>query len=166
MKFGPISIAWDGSKGSSNDWQLDDTPTAAEEYLAFKYPSWLVSTKDARNDLHNFNFWQDIREKRRFAHFSYRASKWWLFFVAIMVAGRGLGWLQFGEGEFIALVTTSTATVLGLAIIVGRYLFGQAAQHVGGSPPALPSTEPVVPPTSEPPPPDAQADQGENAPKE
>lgn len=127
IKIGPISLSWRPKKVTSTDWQLDETPSAAEEGYHFKYPNLLVSSEDTRDVLDNINYAQDITEKKRFAKFSYDISRPWVWMLVLVVAGQGLKIFDLEKEEFISVVTTTTASVLGISYIVGRYLFGQVA---------------------------------------
>lgn len=43
MKLGPISLEWQRKKASSNEWELDSTPTGEEEQALFKMPNLMES---------------------------------------------------------------------------------------------------------------------------
>ncbi len=47
----------------------------------------------------------------------------WLVFVGLSVVATGIKWLLLSDAVLIALVTTTTATVLGIFIIVAKWLF-------------------------------------------
>jgi hypothetical protein len=47
----------------------------------------------------------------------------WLIFVAFCVVCVGLQWLTLTDAVVVALITTTTATVLGIFIIVAKWLF-------------------------------------------
>jgi hypothetical protein len=47
----------------------------------------------------------------------------WLCFVAVCIIAVGIGWLTLADAVLIALITTTTATVLGIFIIVAKWLF-------------------------------------------
>ena len=48
---------------------------------------------------------------------------YWLGFVALCVVAVGMKWLFLSDPVLIALITTTTATVLGIFIIVAKWLF-------------------------------------------
>lgn len=47
----------------------------------------------------------------------------WLIFVSLIVVFTALGCLQLSDAVLIALITTTTATVLGIFVIVAKWLF-------------------------------------------
>jgi hypothetical protein len=82
---------------------------------------------DERKGLENKQFSQDIRERKRYAVAAFRLTRLWVCFLIISTL------LQFvfsafdsglTEGMYIALVTTTTTSVLGVWALVGGYLFG------------------------------------------
>jgi hypothetical protein len=73
---------------------------------------------------------QDIDERRKYANRIFYMVSTWLAIVAYIVVAQGFGLGFFNHGPFhlsdsvvIALVTTSTATVVGCLLIVATYLF-------------------------------------------
>ncbi|MEI9996334.1 MAG: hypothetical protein WDM91_17180 [Rhizomicrobium sp.] len=70
---------------------------------------------------------QDMGQRRVFADRAFVVTMCWLVFlfafagaqVALSAAGHGLD-----DAQFIAVVTSTTAIVFGVWMLVGRYLFG------------------------------------------
>ena len=126
MKIGPISLSWREKKVSSEEWSLDRDPKGEEEEALFRFPDLLTSPSTVRSILHNINLASDIREKRRFARFSYRVTLSWIILLSCLISFQGFGLLRFHleASEFIAAVTTTTVNVLGFSYLVGRHLFG------------------------------------------
>ena len=69
---------------------------------------------------------QDNKLSKRYASRAYRFSKWWvgflLLFIPVQVILRCFS-LGLREGEFIAVIGSLSASVLGYWWLVGRYLF-------------------------------------------
>lgn len=126
MKIGRISLTWQRKRASSDEWALDRDPKGEEERTLFTFPDLLTSPETVRDILRNINFAADIREKRRFARFSYRVTLAWIFLLAFLIFSQGFHVLGFclETSEFIASVGTTTVNVLGFSYLVGRHLFG------------------------------------------
>jgi hypothetical protein len=107
---------------------LDDSPEGLEEVYHFRHPELLVSATDTRNVLENFDYHQDILQKKKFAKFSYLVAIPWGILLILSVIGQGWqgGW-KLDTSEFIAVVTTTTGSVFGFAYVLGRYLYGSKA---------------------------------------
>lgn len=76
--------------------------------------------------LKNKQYEQDIRERKRFAIHAVRFTKSWICFLIIVTFIQqflGIWHAGLSDGEFIAVVTTTTVSVLGFWLLVGRYLF-------------------------------------------
>ena len=149
----------------------------------------LKSTAESRDALFNLNYLQDIQEKGTYAKFTYLLAKLWIVLLFFVVLAQGFGgrgnstlevlryrswWANFhlSEAEFIAFITSTTATVLGLAYLVGRYLFVQKSSNDGNAPvsskisfskPSV-SSDPPISPIADPLPP-PKDDQGDIAEK-
>ena len=92
--------------------------------------------RDGReHDLRLKGLEQDIDERKRYAAYIFWLVVGWLTFVLLIVIVNGfqlkvtnvngLQFSEFGlpEAVLIALLTTATATIVGILIIVARYLF-------------------------------------------
>ncbi len=69
---------------------------------------------------------QDHHHRDKYAKIAYGIMKTWVVFLRLVTLGQmALGHFGFGLGEpeFIAVVTTTTASVFGFGFIVGNYLF-------------------------------------------
>lgn len=68
----------------------------------------------------------DLQNRRTFSTVSFCIMQSWVgFIIVITIAQFSLSNLGIGlrQNEFIAVVTTTTASVFGFAYIVGKYLF-------------------------------------------
>jgi hypothetical protein len=133
MQLGPISVTWrkpkatNSSSADGENWLIDQTPTGEEESALFNRPALLTSTRDTRDLLENADYHGDILGKRRFGYFAIKVGKLWAITLVLVVFMQGWGILQLEPEEFIAVVSTTTASVFGLVYVVGRYLFGSKA---------------------------------------
>lgn len=133
MQLGPISVTWrkpkatNSSSADSENWLIDQTPTGEEESALFNRPALLTSTRDTRDLLENADYHGDILGKRRFGFFALKVGKWWALTLIAVVFLQGFNLLALTQTEFVAVVTTTTASVFGLVYVVGRYLFGSKA---------------------------------------
>jgi len=73
---------------------------------------------------------QDIGERRKYANRSFNLIVSWLAIVLYIVLAQGFGVGLFNYGRFalsdavlIALITTTTGSIIGIVLIVMRYLF-------------------------------------------
>ncbi len=106
---------------------LDKNPNPEREVLRFETP------EEREKHLRNVNLEQDINERRKFASRSFRLTYVWIIFIILSTItqfvlnaiGRGLP-----VPDFIALITTTSATVFGFWLLVGRYLFPSATVKV------------------------------------
>lgn len=92
-------------------------PTAREE-------------KDVLENKHqrdrNRSYKQDMRERKRFAENAYGITQTWVGFLMVLTFSQfslksiGLG---LSDTAFVTVFTTTTASVFGFWLLVGRYLF-------------------------------------------
>jgi cytosine/uracil/thiamine/allantoin permease len=79
-----------------------------------------------KKNLSNIQIAQNIEERKKYGKYSSRLAIAWMVFLIIVVIAQFVASL-FGVGlhpeEFIAVVTTTTASVFGFWYLVGRYLF-------------------------------------------
>lgn len=104
---------------------LDDTPTGAEEEEnLFGEP--IDDPRDLNTIISAQSRLQDMDERKIFADRSFLLALIWVIFLVIMpffqmlVSKWGYG---LSDNQFIAVVTTTTASVFGFWYLVGRYLF-------------------------------------------
>lgn len=103
---------------------LDKNPDPEREALRFETP------EQREKHLRNIDLEQDIKERRKFADRSFKLTCLWVGFIVLSTIaqfilnaiGRGLP-----GPDFIALITTTSATVFGFWLLVGRYLFPASA---------------------------------------
>lgn len=122
-------LAWLSSVASKLSlWQpkrrLDETPTGDEEF------------RDWTNEPAVSGEWDPDAARSRIDRISRRLAVYWSMFLIWMILAQGFGddkFTLFGvdlggsfhleSGEFIAVVTTTTATVFGFLVIVARHVF-------------------------------------------
>jgi hypothetical protein len=107
---------------SAGEETLSSNPTGEAELQNI-----FQSEQEKQRALANQSLAQDINERKRYARRSYKITKIWVWFLI------GISMLQFvakvwlGRGletaEFIAVITSTTASVFGFWLLVGRYLF-------------------------------------------
>ena len=136
MRLGRISWNWPRKKGlvlsSDNDeleWLLDSTPEGIEEAWHFDNPNALLSLEDTRNALENHDYSQDIQGKKHFRSFATKVGGWWSVTLIALIIAQGAPFIpyQLEIEEFIAVVTTTTASIFGIVYVIGRYLYGSKA---------------------------------------
>jgi hypothetical protein len=66
---------------------------------------------------------QDKNERKDYANVMFTLTTIWLFLVLGIFVSVGRGVLVYSDSVIITLLTTTTANVLGLVIIVANYLF-------------------------------------------
>lgn len=100
--------------------EVSQTPSPIQEAKEFDAPA----QQRERALLDNLR--GDIRLKRHYFRLTHKITGRWACFIMVAVVaqyalnafGRGLS-----EASFIALITTTTATLLGFWYLIGRYLF-------------------------------------------
>lgn len=131
MKLSPISWIWPRKRDLSNSdlWLIDETPQGIEEEWQFDNPVDYMSTKDTRDVLENHDYSQDIEGKHDFRKFATRVGGWWAFMLICLVVAQGTDYIPYRleVEEFIAVVTTTTASIFGITFVIGRYLYGSKA---------------------------------------
>lgn len=118
------------AKAPSYSLPLDKSPTALEEFNAFDEPTiyepaeWLDPEVRAKH-LKNADHRNDILEKQRFAKHAYRLNQVWIGFLIGITFLQGTRILRFNLDEwgFRIIFVSTTATVFGFALLVGKYLF-------------------------------------------
>ncbi len=123
---------WAKKKDSSqpeDSWLIDETPSGPEEEWHFEHPLAHVSETDTRDALENHDYSLDIEGKEDFRKFAKRVGWGWTLLLVIVVLAQGFDFIPFTlkTEEFIAVVTTTTASIFGLTYVVGRYLYGSKA---------------------------------------
>jgi len=105
---------------SSDPILLDATPTGEEEARQFSTP------EEKQKHLELDSYKQDMTERKCFADRAYGITQTWVgFMIVITIAQMLLKSIDMGlsENEFIVVFTTTTASVFGFWVLVGRYLF-------------------------------------------
>lgn len=102
-----------------------DTP--GQEETGFQTAA---NQKARRELLKNDSLEQDIALRKRFAYLFFILAVGWLFGVFGVVLLQGFKFLGFGigEGEMIALLTTTTVNIVSLLAIVASYIFPKPRQ--------------------------------------
>ncbi|RYF50267.1 MAG: hypothetical protein EOO38_06070 [Cytophagaceae bacterium] len=105
------------SSDDGNTVQVARKPTAEEEknFLENK-------ARKARNR----SFKQDMQERKKFADHAYGITQAWVGFLMVLtIAQIALKPLNLGltETAFVTVFTTTTASIFGFWLLVGRYLF-------------------------------------------
>lgn len=70
-------------------------------------------------------FRDDNKGRRTFSEIILTIVIVWMFLVLLTVACTGMGHLHLSDGVLIALITTTTANVIAMLIIVVNYLFNK-----------------------------------------
>lgn len=68
-----------------------------------------------------------LEERKKYASRLFWLSVVWLIFIGVYLALAGFGVLKTADSVLIALISTTTANVLGLFYIVARWLFPNKA---------------------------------------
>lgn len=116
------------SGGGEDTIEIDRTPTPEEERDVFD-PEHARARK-LRNDSDQ----QDMEERHRYAGYAYGITQAWVGFLIVLTFAQlslkplGLG---LGREEFIGVFTTTTASVFGFWLLVGRYLFPDKGKKDG-----------------------------------
>lgn len=66
---------------------------------------------------------QDKNERKIYAELIFTLITIWLLFVLIIFVAIGKGFLLYSDSVIITLLTTTTIEVIGVFLIVARYLF-------------------------------------------
>lgn len=109
--------------------RLDATPTGDEEF------------RDWTNESAVSGEWNPDAARSRIDRISRRLAVSWSLFLIWMILAQGFGDTKFNlfgadlggsfhleSGEFIAVVTTTTATVFGFLVIVARHVFSKSGE--------------------------------------
>ena len=99
---------------------IDRDPTEAEETGFFR------NQKDRREKIANDSDEQDMGERKRYADNAYGITQAWIgFLIVVTIAQFSLKPIGLGlsEAAFITVFTTTTASIFGFWVLVGRYLF-------------------------------------------
>ena len=107
----------------SNDLLLDNTPTGVEEEEnLFENP---VGDPRELNAQILRERMQDMNERVLYADRSFLVTLVWVGFLVLLTAAQlALSWWERGlsDWQFVTVVTTTTASVFGFMLLVGRYL--------------------------------------------
>lgn len=74
----------------------------------------------------------DMDFRRQYAPRLFYMSIVWLGIMLLFVLFAGIGWLRWSDPVLVSLITTTTASVIGLFAIVTRYYF-RAREHNGNN---------------------------------
>lgn len=88
-------------------------------------PGAAVYIREEEEDLEKTSKRQDIGERKRYALLLYLLTVGWLVYVAVVIMLEGLGAWKFSlpVPVLLALITTTTINIIGLLLVVTRYLF-------------------------------------------
>lgn len=84
------------------------------------------SHDDREKRLRNKSLRQNIKERRKYANRSFILTCFWVGFIMLSTAAQFvLNAFHWGlpSAQFVVLITSTTFSVLGYWLIVGRYLF-------------------------------------------
>lgn len=125
----------DKAKTTAPDKALDKTPTGDEELKdLFLTPEQkeLHEASLREKTLLNQQFERDMRNREEYSSKAFDLTVIWVVFILLLTAAQFLrGWITrasgapvgLESGEFIAVISSTTVTVLGFWLLVGRYLF-------------------------------------------
>ncbi len=82
-----------------------------------------VDEEKRKKQLDNDGLAQDMDERKLYAHRIFVLVCMWLFLVSLVFVADGNGNLHYSDSVIITLLTTTTANVIGLFILVTKYLF-------------------------------------------
>ena len=107
-----------GSDGLVN---IDTRPTPEEEYT-----ETFSTERERRQRIINDSEEQNVGERKRYAEHAYGITQAWIGFLMVLTMAefslKSMG-MGLGKAEFIAVFTTTTASVFGYWLLVGQYLF-------------------------------------------
>lgn len=132
-----MSRPWEGGskKGSGPERPLDKSPSGDEELAEFFLTPEQKELHEAalrEKTLLNQQFERDMRNREEYANKAFDLTVIWVCFILLLTAAQFLkGWvakmfpgtLGLDPSEFIAVISSTTVTVLGFWLLVGRYLF-------------------------------------------
>lgn len=106
--------------------QLDIDQKIELKRLEVEYQRVKLARKQKELD----NFQQDVDKREEYSNKLFRLISAWIFFVAVVVVIQGLfgntclpHWFSLNDSVLIALITTTTASIIGLFVIVAKYFF-------------------------------------------
>ena len=112
--------------------ELDKTPTGDEE------ARWFSNMDNAllyAEVLKNRQYLRDMKNREEYANKAFALTVVWVCFILLLTALQFFkGWIikvigpvvGLDSNEFIAVISSTTVTVLGFWLLVGRYLFHRA----------------------------------------
>lgn len=105
------------------DWALEqvDPPNLAEPLDNYKIRERETELQRKEHELQVERVMLD--ERKRYAFRLFGLSFFWLLFIGVYLILAGMSFLKAADSVLIALITTTTANVLGLFYIVARWLF-------------------------------------------
>lgn len=105
-------------KQSDENWDLADFGPSETIPKEFSNPDNLSLSNQKKE-----RFTQDTKFRKSFSEWVMWIVPLWLIGTFILMICAGLGWMTFSDAAIVALLTTTTANVLGLAHIVLKGLF-------------------------------------------
>ena len=110
----------------TSDEIIKDSKSDSLTLKALKYENSARGEVVKSLQLKNKQLEQNISERRKYAKKFYKLNKIWMWIICGILALQGLR-LDFlfslSEEVIITLLGTTTATIIGLLVIVARYLF-------------------------------------------
>lgn len=100
-----------------DSWVIGDTQKNDDIPQKFQNPDELDL------DAQKKRFRQDTEFRKYFSYWVMLIVPGWLVLTMVLMTCAGFGWMRFSDGAIIALLTTTTANVLGLAHIVLKGMF-------------------------------------------
>lgn len=105
--------------------ELPEDDDELGEYLAeaqeFEEDAEALRLEDRRELLKGRK--QDRRERKRYAELVFRLVCWWLAGVMALVCAAGFETVHLEEAVLLAIVGSTTASVVAIFVVVAKYLF-------------------------------------------
>lgn len=100
---------------------LDDAPDEPDEPTS----QWREKQERQRGSLRNQQLAQDLEMRKGYARCLFLVLCAWLLFIVGLLVFQGFGWYDFSlsDSVLIAALGTTTVNVIGLFVLVARYLF-------------------------------------------
>ncbi len=114
-------------KGDDPNTPVQDL-TIGELTEALKAEGKAIKNTQASDEVLRQRDYHDLRNE--YIPKLYQLIVVWLVFVALCVIASGLGFMKLSDAVLIAFITTTTATVISLFVIVAKWLFPSKEEKI------------------------------------
>lgn len=121
QEIGPLVYQF--TEAEFNAYELEDREFINENVQKLVLENKELELKNSKLELINTNIKQNIKLRKVFSWLIFSFMAFWMAFVGLYLMLAGYSVIQVSETVQVAIITTGTAQVIGIFLVVSYYLF-------------------------------------------